>query len=119
MPRRIFIHSDADRKGMNAALKLEALEPLDPVSNAQIDYLVTNTKNDIELAYIKFQQGDPEKGINGITNEVLIAILLDRLERIQDGKFSNVWYAKALEALETALEKLQERSEHLTSNQTT
>jgi hypothetical protein len=59
---------------------------------------------------IAFQQG-PEKtvGVNGLTNEVLLAIVADRLERFQAGPAACEENAEALGFIEHALAKLAAR----------
>jgi hypothetical protein len=60
---------------------------------------------------IKFQQGAiTESGINGITNEALIAILIDRMRGFQSGPFTCRENALALTKLEEALFWLQART---------
>ena len=65
---------------------------------------------------IQFQNGPAkEVGLNGITNEVLLAIVRDRLEGFQTGKFACEANAKALaaviEAQEVLLGRTRERIE--------
>lgn len=60
---------------------------------------------------IQFQNGPvKEAGINGLTNEVLLAILRDRLEGFQSGQFANEYNAKALDHIVAAQEVLLERT---------
>ncbi len=60
---------------------------------------------------ICFQNGPiSEVGVNGLTHEVLLAILLDRLESFQAGPFSNDYNLVALSHLKIALRKLQSRT---------
>lgn len=60
---------------------------------------------------ILFQNGPiPEVGVNGITHEALIAILIDRLEGFQAGKFSCAENADALVFLIAAQKALQSRT---------
>lgn len=61
-------------------------------------------------ATIAFQRG-PEKsvGVNGLTNEVLLAIVIDRLERFQAGPAPCEENAEALALLEQALGKMAAR----------
>ena len=60
---------------------------------------------------ILFQNGPiPETGVNGVTQEVLIAIVIDRLRSFQAGPFSSKENAVALTHLETALLWLQKRT---------
>jgi hypothetical protein len=52
---------------------------------------------------IIFQNGPiNEAGVNGITHEVLLAILIDRLEGFQAGPYANEYNAEALANLRTA-----------------
>ena len=63
---------------------------------------------------MKFQSGDPEKdGINGITNEVLLAILRDRLENFQAGAYPCPENAEALEYVMRASHVLGLRAQRL------
>jgi hypothetical protein len=58
-----------------------------------------------------FQRGPiAEAGVNGITNEVLLAILIDRLEGFQSGKYACTETERALEHCKDALEYLEERT---------
>lgn len=58
-----------------------------------------------------FQNGNPaEVGVNGITHEALLAILIDRIEAFQGGPFANVYNADALMMLKGAQNRLQDRT---------
>lgn len=60
---------------------------------------------------IKFQNGPiKEAGVNGITNEALLAILIDRMQGFQRGKFSSRENAVVLTKLEEAMMWLQKRT---------
>ena len=60
---------------------------------------------------IDFQQGPvKEHGINGISNEALLAIVLDRLRGFQSGQYACRENAVALTHLETSLMWLQKRT---------
>lgn len=60
---------------------------------------------------ILFQNGViPEKGVNGLTNEALLAIVADRLESFQAGPFRGAYNANALEHVNAALNALKERT---------
>lgn len=64
-----------------------------------------------EYQTIKFQNGPiAEAGVNGITHEVLLAILIDRLECFQKGPFSCYENAIALTHLQDAQHWLQHRT---------
>lgn len=60
---------------------------------------------------IIFQCGTiPENGVNGITQEALLAIVIDRLRSFQAGKFASRENALALTHIETGLLWLQKRT---------
>lgn len=60
---------------------------------------------------IDFQNGPiKEAGVNGLTHEVLLAILIDRMEGFQAGRFANINNADALLNLRAALYFLQLRT---------
>jgi hypothetical protein len=60
---------------------------------------------------ILFQNGTiPEKGTNGITQEVLLAIVADRLRGFQSGPFKCKENAYALTNIEEAMHWLQQRT---------
>lgn len=62
---------------------------------------------------ILFQNGPiNEKGVNGLTQEVLIAICIDRLQAFQAGQFSCRENALALTKLEEAQMWLQKRTQN-------
>lgn len=61
---------------------------------------------------IRFQNGPvKEAGLNGITGEALLAIVIDRLRCFQSGAFACSENQTALEAAETALNSLKSRTE--------
>lgn len=63
-------------------------------------------------AHFMFQSGPiPDVGINGLTDEVLIAIVLDRLRGFQQGGFPCRQNALAITKLEEALMWLNNRTE--------
>lgn len=60
---------------------------------------------------IYFQNGPiPESGVNGVTQEVLIAICIDRLECFQAGPFANKYNQEALDHLRLAQDALLSRT---------
>lgn len=66
-----------------------------------------------ESGYVKisFQNGPiNENGINGLTQEVLLAIVADRLRSFQSGKFACRENALALTAVEEAMNWLHQRT---------
>ena len=62
-------------------------------------------------AEILFQNGPiPETGVNGLTHEVLLAIVADRLRGFQSGPFASRHNALALTKIEEAQHWLQQRT---------
>lgn len=60
---------------------------------------------------LEFQNGPiGEAGVNGITHEVLLAILIDRMEAFQSGPFANDYNAAALDHLCSAKGCLLDRT---------
>lgn len=60
---------------------------------------------------MRFQKGAiNEYGVNGVTQEVLLAIVADRLESFQAGPFASPLNAKALEHVKAAQEALLSRT---------
>lgn len=65
---------------------------------------------------ILFQNGPiPEVGVNGFTNEALLAILIDRLQSFQRGPFSCRENSLALTKLEEAAHWLNHRTSERTA----
>lgn len=60
---------------------------------------------------LMFQNGSPEEvGINGITNEALLAVIIDRLKGFQSGPFSTRENSIAITKFEEGLMWLQKRT---------
>jgi len=87
----------------------------DPANgNASHKYLCQWQEPDGVACYIHvdFQHGPiKENAVNGITNEILIAMVMDRLEGFQAGPFACKDNAEALNFLQLALEWLKIRTE--------
>jgi hypothetical protein len=61
--------------------------------------------------FVHFQQGPiAENGVNGISNEALLAIVIDRLQGFQSGEFKCRENAIALTKLEEAMHWLKHRT---------
>jgi len=75
-------------------------------------YRVTGANgDDLGRLHIPFQNGPiAEVGVNGITNEALLAIVIDRLRSFQDGPFACDENGHALGAVQTALHWLKVRT---------
>jgi hypothetical protein len=64
-----------------------------------------------EHSTLLFQNGPiNEVGVNGVTHEALLAILIDRLECFQAGPFANKYNSVALDYLRGAQDILQQRT---------
>lgn len=62
-------------------------------------------------ALILFQNGPiKEVGVNGVTHEALLAILIDRMRAFQEGPYAGSENADALKHMEDALNALQSRT---------
>ncbi len=76
--------------------------------NYQVSYKVGD---DLHEHFIPFQNGPiAEAGVNGLTHEVLLAILIDRLQGFQKGPFAGRDNAVALTKLEEAAMWLAKRT---------
>lgn len=70
-----------------------------------------NSAGHDHLLEIRFQNGPiAEHGINGVTQEILLAVVIDRLRSFQAGPFSSRENALALTKCEEALHWLQQRT---------
>jgi hypothetical protein len=89
----------------NDVLKIEVID--EPGSGgAHHQYLITipgSPERESVRYAINFQNGPiAEAGVNGLTHEALLAILIDRLECFQRGPFANDYNAAALDHLRLA-----------------
>lgn len=67
--------------------------------------------DDETMIHLLFQNGPiPEKGTNGITQEVLLAIVRDRLQSFQSGPYACRENALALTKIEEAIHWLHHRT---------
>jgi hypothetical protein len=72
---------------------------------------VTNDKPMRERQSLKFQNGPiAEAGVNGISQEALLAIVIDRLQGFQNGPYKTRENAIALTKLEEAMHWLHHRT---------
>jgi hypothetical protein len=63
------------------------------------------------VGYIKFQEGPVKEGApGGLTNEDLLAVVIDRLQGFQSGDLACRENRRALDAAETALSCLRSRT---------
>lgn len=93
----------------NRKIRITADDP-DPKDGASHLYVITVDGAAAAEAALMFQHGPIKDGINGITNEALLAVLMDRLRGFQAGTFATNLNAVALEHLERAMKALNERT---------
>lgn len=73
-------------------------------------YEITSNNGEVNQ-YLDFQEGSiPEVGLNGLTNEALLAVVIDRLRDAQAGPFPCRQNALALTKAEEALMWLHNRT---------
>ncbi|MFP5227560.1 MAG: ABC transporter ATPase [Acidobacteriota bacterium] len=95
---KITVTDDPGAGGANHAYSIEWDQPNHPDSV-------------VGQCFIGFQNGPiRESGVNGITQEALLAIVIDRLRSFQAGPFANDCNALALEHCDEALNALQSRT---------
>jgi hypothetical protein len=102
--------------GLNEALRIEVLDEPGP-GNACHVYGITSTeprRADTAPAVtlpVRFQNGPiQEVGVNGISNEALLAIVEDRLMGFQSGQYACRENALALTKIQEAMMWLQKRT---------
>ncbi|MCA8427844.1 hypothetical protein LGN30_32160 [Burkholderia seminalis] len=102
--------SVTDEPGAGGANYLYMIEGFDTTSNPS-DPFVERHGQPARHATILFQNGPiAEAGVNGITQEVLLAIVADRLRSFQAGPFACRENALALTKIEEAQHWLQQRT---------
>lgn len=110
MARQITVHKVIG--DLNPQLTVEAIDGPGP-GGASHEYCISWElgKNHGECVLLEFQQGGiKDVGINGISHEALLAVLVDRLEGFQTGEFACEDNAAALSHLYLALGALQKRT---------
>lgn len=91
-----------DKPGAGGANHLYMIEGFDTETNISCPFK-TRYGTSAKHSTIIFQNGPiNENGVNGVTQEVLLAILIDRLQSFQKGPFACRENAVALTHLETA-----------------
>lgn len=95
-----------DEPGAGGASHRYAIDGFDTTSNDSDTSMPAKTYMDI-----LFQNGPiKEKGVNGLTQEALLAVVADRLESFQAGPFASDYNQFALNHVRSALYWLQERT---------
>lgn len=101
---------DVNPVNENSTAFTEVYADINPNPIAPSDYFVFDKKGGL-LKRIEFQHGIvSEFGLNGVFNEDLISMVLDRLKHFQNSKFKCIENEKAIFHLEQALKVLDERS---------
>ncbi len=98
--------------GTEEHTEVQSLDRKGP-GGAYHEYEITPHPDDDEtlFASITFQKGPiQQNGVNGCTNEDLLAVVKDRLECFQKGKFACVWNKQALRHIVVALACLHNRT---------
>jgi len=96
--------------GLNDALTITVLDA-PGAGNACHEYMVTYGPGPADMQMIGFQQGlISVAGVNGISNEALLAIVRDRLECFQAGDYACEENEEALDCVTHAMEKLAART---------
>lgn len=107
--RYLHTHKTND---LNTDLTIEVLDEPGP-GGAHHQYRISSAADNTEMypTIIKFQDGPiKEFGVNGVTNEALLAIVEDRLDCFQKGPFACPENAAALEEVRTAMRVLALRT---------
>lgn len=98
-----------DEPGAGGANHLYRISGFNIASNASASFAPPGREPDSTV--VLFQNGCiPEKGVNGITQEALLAIVADRLRSFQAGPFASRENAVALTHIETAQLWLHKRT---------
>lgn len=99
-----------DEPGAGGANHLYQVSGFDTSTNASCPFVGRYGKPS-DHTTILFQNGAiPEAGVNGVTQEALLAIVIDRLEAFQRGPFACEENARALQYATGALEWLKMRT---------
>jgi hypothetical protein len=107
--RKIVEHQESPA---NELLEILVLDEPGP-GGAHHTYLLywPNSHGQLASTQVRFQNGPiPENGVNGVTQEALLAIVADRLRCFQAGPFANTYNQAALEYVEKALGELKART---------
>lgn len=102
----IKVMDDAGSGGANHAYQVSGF---DLTKNVSVNH--TLLQDEAKQVTLYFQNGPiPDVGVNGVTHEVLLAIVADRLRSFQSGPFSCKANACALTHIEEAQHWLQQRT---------
>ena len=120
---RELAEAKADRdkvNGLNEALTITVLDEPGP-GNACHEYDISFTREvaggaSREHCQVSFQNGPiQEAGVNGVSNEALLAIVRDRLESFESGPYACFDNECALNSVRAALDQLLHRTRERTA----
>lgn len=95
----------------NGPVQLDIIADDVGAGGASHTYTITSPESTRVHQHIKFQKGGVEAhGVNGLTHEALLSVVLDRLECFQAGPFSNDYNAAAAMNIAKAIEHLNRRT---------
>jgi hypothetical protein len=98
-----------DEPGPGGAYHVYGLSGMDFTRN-EAAMKTPDDRPDGEVSIIFQCGGIADHGVNGVTQEALLAIVADRLECFQAGPFASDYNAKALEHVKAAQESLLQRT---------
>jgi hypothetical protein len=99
--------------GLNEALQIEVVDEPGQGNACHVYRIVYDPDNNgyLRTCVVEFQNGPiQEAGINGISNEALLAIVEDRLSGFQSGQYACQENALALTKIQEAMMWLQKRT---------
>lgn len=109
MSREITAHRG---NGLNEAIIITAVDASDAAGDACHIYELHFTQGSGKSVRLEFQNGPiKEAGYNGISNEALLAVVIDRLESFQSGPFACEDNAAALKSVQRGLNRLLKRTQ--------
>ncbi len=101
--------TDHKLTGLNDALVIDVLD--EPGQGGACHRYLIHTNGPGAVCSISFQEGPiQEHGVNGVSQEALLAVLLDRLRGFQAGPYASNDNAMAALCMERALFWLQKRT---------
>ncbi|HIG30352.1 MAG TPA: hypothetical protein EYQ50_22145 [Verrucomicrobiales bacterium] len=109
-PKRELVIHKQENDEVNQALIIQVMDDPGP-GGAHHHYRVEGPITTLKSQDLHFQWGHVDKdGVNGITNDALLAILEDRLASYQGGSFHCFDNESALHHIRTALFHLKQRT---------
>lgn len=102
--------TDHKLEGLNDALEINVLDEPGQ-GGANHEYEIRTDNRTSPWCKVSFQNGPiKEFGVNGISGEALLAVVIDRLRCFQAGPFASEDNSDALKSIENALFSLQKRT---------